>query len=43
MTGGHQGAIQFAHQFLNRAVLFAGDGPQRPPVMLVGFQSDGLI
>jgi hypothetical protein len=34
--------FQIPHHILDRPMLLAGDVPQRPPVMLMRFQPDGV-
>jgi hypothetical protein len=41
VTRAGQGALQIPHQILDGPVLLARDGPQRPPVILLGFEPEG--
>lgn len=42
VTGGGQGALQIPDQIFNRPVLLARDYPQRPSVMLLWFEAQGV-
>jgi len=37
-----QGTLQIPHHILHGPAFFARDGPQRPPVMRLWFQPDGV-
>jgi hypothetical protein len=42
VSGAGQRALQIPHHVFDRPVLLAGDGPQRPPVVRLGFDSNGV-
>jgi len=42
VTSGGQGLLQFTDHIFDRPVLLAGDLPQRPPVVLPRFETEGV-